>query len=168
MSSQVLTEQTLSLEQSALTAWVRLLRTHAALKRDFNARLQFEHGLTVNDYEALLLLSHESDQRLKRVVLAERLQLTPSGVTRLLDGLEAAGFVEKGSCESDARITYAVLTGSGSEKLKEASCSHVAAVRELFGERFGDDELRTLGELLGRLPGGATDSAECAVGPTAA
>jgi DNA-binding MarR family transcriptional regulator len=162
MSSQVLTEQ--ALEEVALTAWVRLLRTHAALKREFNAKLQVEHGLTVNDYEALLLLSHEPEQRLKRVVLAERLQLTPSGVTRLLDGLEAVGHVEKGSCDSDARITYAVLTESGREKLEQASCSHVAAVRELFGERLEDDELKVLGELLGRLPGGNTDSGECAVG----
>lgn len=163
MSSQVLSQQVLAPEGIALTAWVRLLRTHAAMKRDFNSRLQAEHGLTVNDYEALLLLSHDPDRRLKRVVLAERLQLTPSGVTRLLDGLEAAGFVEKGGCDSDARVTYAVLTGTGSDKLKEASCSHVAAVRELFGERLADDELRTLGELLGRLPGGSADGGECTV-----
>ena len=163
MSSQVLTDQALRQEEAALTAWVRLLRTHAALKRGFNARLQLEHGLTVNDYETLLLLSHEPDRRLKRVVLADRLQLTPSGVTRLLDGLEAAGYVEKASCASDARITYAVLTETGGEKLSEASCSHVAAVRELFGERLDDDELRTLGELLGRLPGGGVDGAECTV-----
>ena len=163
MSSQVLSQQVLAPEEIALTAWVRLLRTHSALKRDFNSRLQNEHRLTVNDYEALLLLSHDADRRLKRVVLAERLQLTPSGVTRLLDGLEAAGFVEKGSCDSDARVTYAVLTATGSAKLNEASCSHVAAVRELFGERLDDDELRTLGELLGRLPGGNVDGGECAV-----
>ena len=161
MSSQVLSQQ-----EFALTAWVRLLRTHAALKRGFNSQLQVEHGLTVNDYEALLLLSHEPDRQLKRVVLADRLQLTPSGVTRLLDGLEAGGFVEKGSCASDARVTYAVLTDTGSEKLQQASCSHVAAVQELFGERFDDDELRLLGELLGRLPGGSADGADCAVGPS--
>ena len=160
MSSQVLSQQELS-----LTAWVRLLRTHASMKRGFNAQLQVEHGLTVNDYEALLLLSHEPDRRLKRVVLAERLQLTPSGVTRMLDGLEAAGFVEKASCASDARVTYAVLTASGHEKLEQASCSHVAAVRALFEERLDEGELRTLGELLGRLPGGGADSAECAVEP---
>jgi DNA-binding MarR family transcriptional regulator len=164
MSSQVLIEQVPSTQELALTAWVRLLRTHAALKREFNAKLQAEHGLTVNDYEALLLLSHEPDQRLKRVVLADRLQLTPSGVTRLLDGLEASGHVEKASCDSDARITYAVLTDSGRQKLERASCSHVAGVRELFGERLDDDELRQLGELLSRLPGGSTGSGECAVG----
>jgi DNA-binding MarR family transcriptional regulator len=152
-------------QELALTAWVRLLRTHASTKRRFNTQLQLQHGLTVNDYEALLLLSREPDRRLKRVVLADRLQLTPSGVTRLLDGLEAAGFVKKASCASDARVTYAVLTDTGHEKLEQASCSHVAAVRELFGSRLDEDELRTLGELLGRLPGGDADSGECDIAP---
>jgi len=164
MSGQVLSQQ-----EFALTAWVRLLRAHASMKRSFNAQLLAEHGLTVNDYEALLLLSHEPDRRLKRVVLAERLQLTPSGVTRLLDGLEAAGYVEKASCAGDARVTYAVLTDAGHQKLEQASCSHVAAVRALFAERLDDDELRTLGELLGRLPGGASaGGADCTVEPAPA
>lgn len=162
MTRQVLPPQASS-ETLALTAWVRILRAHASLKRSFNAQLLADHGLTVNDYEALLLLSHEPDARLKRVVLADRLQLTPSGVTRLLDGLEAAGFVEKGSCASDARVTYAVLTDTGREKLTQASCSHVAAVRALFSERLDDGELETLGALLGRLPGGDANAADCTV-----
>jgi len=160
MTSQVLTTQELS-----LTAWVRLLRAHAALKRSFNALLQAEHGLTVNDYEALLLLSRAEEGRLKRVELAERLQLTPSGVTRLLDGLEGAGYVAKAACDADARITYAVLTAEGQSKLEEASCSHVRAVSALFSERFDADELRMLGELLLRLPGAAdADPGACTAG----
>ena len=78
--------------------------------------------------------------------------LTPSGVTRLLDGLERAGYVEKGSCRPDARVTYAVLTDAGLDKLGEASTSHVAQIRELFEQRFDPDELATLADLLGRLP----------------
>jgi hypothetical protein len=50
-------------------------------------------------------------------------------------------------------VTYAVLTGEGSEKLASASCSHVAAIEKLFSERYSPDELRALAELLGRLPG---------------
>ena len=157
MSCQVLSDQ-----EYALAAWVRLLRAHAALKRGFNARLQVEHGLTVNDYEALLLLSQAEEGRLKRIALADRLQLTPSGVTRLLDGLERAGWVVKAACDTDARVTYAVLTESGRTKLGQASCSHVAAVSALFSERFEPDELRTLGELLLRLPGASdADPAAC-------
>jgi DNA-binding MarR family transcriptional regulator len=159
MSSQVLRSQVLS---PALDAWVRLLHSHAAVTRALSADLQSQHGLTINDYEALLLLSRAEDNALKRVELAEGLLLTPSGVTRLLDGLELAGWVEKGSCKSDARVTYAVLTEAGREKLEHAAGSHVAAVRALFEASLDDEELGTLAELLGRLPGAAdADPASC-------
>jgi DNA-binding MarR family transcriptional regulator len=79
--------------------------------------------------------------------------LTPSGVTRLLDGLERDGWVTKGQCDSDARVTYAVLTEEGRERLELAGRSHVGQIREIFVERFSDEELDTLIDLLGRLPG---------------
>ena len=79
--------------------------------------------------------------------------LTPSGVTRLLDGLERDGWVRKGQCDSDARVTYAVLTDEGRERLESAGRTHVAQIREIFEERFSAEELETLVELLGRLPG---------------
>lgn len=152
---------------SALTVWVRLLRAHAAMARTFNAQLQAEHGMTINDFEALLLLSRAPDRRLKRVELAERIQLTPSGVTRMLDGLQAAGWVAKGECSEDARVTYAVLTAAGREKLEAAYGTHTGAVAQLFTERFDDAELEALALLLGRLPGAAeADAGSCDVGAT--
>ena len=144
----------------SLEAWVRLLRGHSATVRSLNAQLVSEWGLTINDYEALLHLSHAEGGRLRRTDLVQNLQLTPSGVTRLLDGLEDAGLVEKLNCESDARVNWAVITDAGRTKLQDAACSHVAAIRELFEERFSADELRTLAELLGRLPGARTASGE--------
>jgi DNA-binding MarR family transcriptional regulator len=156
LSRQVLTDQ----GYPALTAWLRLFRSHSATRRALDADLQAQHGLTATDFEALLLLSR-AEAPLRRVDLAEGLALTPSGITRLLDGLEASGLVEKSYCSSDARVTYAVLTDNGRERLAQASCSHVAAVRELFEDRFTDDELETLVELLGRLPGAGGEASEC-------
>lgn len=159
MSSQVLSTQT----SAALDAWARLLRGHASTTRSLSGSLVADHGLTINDYEALLLLSRADDNLMRRVDLAAELLLTPSGVTRLLEGLESAGLVAKATCKSDARVTYAVLTAAGRRKLEEASRSHLAAVRALFEGRFSDDELETLAELLGRLPGtSAADGADCA------
>jgi len=160
VTSQILTTQA---STRSLDAWVRLLRGHAATTRSLSAELVAEHGLTINDYEALLLLSRAEGNHLKRVELAEGLILTPSGVTRLLNGLECAGYVDKGSCPTDARVHYAVLTEGGARKLAEASGSHLEAVRALFEELFDEDELTTLAELLGRLPGAAgADGAACA------
>ena len=81
---------------------------------------------------------------MRRVDLADQVLLTASGVTRLLDGLERQGFVERASCATDRRVVYAVLTDDGLEKLREASESHVAQIDELFRARFDDDELAGL------------------------
>jgi DNA-binding MarR family transcriptional regulator len=145
--------------QVAPQAWVALLRAHAATTRELSALLVAEHGLTINDFECLLRLSRAEGQRMRRVDLAGELLLTASGVTRLLDGLEAAGYVERASCASDRRVTYAVLTEAGAAKLREAADSHIAAVEKLFRERYSEDELAHLGRLLARLPG-AEGSAE--------
>src|SRR6266545_4243392 len=124
MSSQILREQ----QTAAVRAFVSLVRAHVAATRGLSAELVDEHGLTINDYEALLLLSRAEEGQMRRVDLARGLLLTPSGVTRLLDGLERTGLVEKETCASDARVTYAVLTAAGKKKLREASRSHVASI----------------------------------------
>jgi DNA-binding MarR family transcriptional regulator len=140
---------------------VGLLRAHATTTRRMNTELVNDHGLTLNDYEVLLHLSRAEDKRLRRVDLAERVLLTPSGITRLLEGLERAGYVERASCDSDARVTYAQLTDVGAKKLAVAARSHVAAIRELFGERFEADELHALGQLLERLLSEPADDVSC-------
>jgi DNA-binding MarR family transcriptional regulator len=135
-----------------LEAWVAFLRAHTAITRELSADLQREHGLTLNDYEVLLHLSHAEGNRLRRVDLAQRVLLTASGITRLLDGLERAGFVCKETCASDARVSYAKLTEEGSAKLSVAGVTHLRGVDELFVARYSDEERATLFELLSRLP----------------
>ena len=147
MSSQVTQLRGIELE-----AWINFLRAHSAVTRQFNAELLATHGLTINDYDVLAQLSRAPEQALKRVELAERVLLTPSGITLLLKGLEAAGWVSNKPCAEDARVTYAVLTPEGTKKLDEARETHVASVRALFSERFEKDELETLASLLERLP----------------
>jgi DNA-binding MarR family transcriptional regulator len=161
LSRQVLSPQA-SPDAVQIAPWVRFLRAHASVTRELNARLIAEHGLTLNDYEVLLQLAHAPDRQLRRVDLATRVLLTASGITRLLDGLERAGYVERGQCASDARVSYAVLTDAGYEKLREAADTHLEDVQALFFERFSERELGTLAELLGRL-GGAEDATACGV-----
>jgi DNA-binding MarR family transcriptional regulator len=119
--------------------------------------------LTLNDFEALLVLSEAEEGRIKRVDLARRLLLTPSGITRLLAGLEGAGLVVRTTCPTDLRVAYAELTPAGRERLRAASCAHVASIRSLMEEHFSVDELEQLGEILGRLPGVAEGDDACAV-----
>ncbi len=135
-----------------LDSWVSFLRAHAAITRELSVQLQREHGLTLNDYEVLLHLSHAEGGMLRRVDLAERVLLTASGITRLLEGLERAGFVRKQTCASDARVSYAQLTDEGVSKLRAAAVTHLRGIDELFIGRYSGSELATLGELLARLP----------------
>jgi DNA-binding MarR family transcriptional regulator len=144
-----------------LSAWIGLIRAHASTTKRFNAELVAEHGLTLNSYEVLLHLARADERRLRRVDLAERVLLTPSGITRLLEGLERSGYVERASCESDARVTYAQLTDTGESKLRAAAKTHVAGIREFFGERFSNEELEALGQLLERLPADPPDDTDC-------
>lgn len=142
-------------------AWAGLLRAHASITRRFNAELVAEHGLTLNAYEVLLRLAHAPDRRMRRVDLSEEVLLTPSGITRLLAGLEESGYVERASCESDARVTYAQLTDDGLAKLRDAAPTHVAGIRSLFLGRFSAEELETLRDLLHRLPLAPADDESC-------
>lgn len=138
---------------AAIDAFVRLVRAHAAVTRQLSAQLSDDHGLNISAYEALLHLARAPESRLRRVDLAGDLLLTAGGVTRLLDGLEREGFVTRETCESDRRVSYAVLTKAGRDKLREASKSHTRQIRELLGGCYDEDELGQLVSLLDRLPG---------------
>lgn len=152
MPSQVLSTQ------ASIEVFVALLRAHAATTRQLNAQLLSEHGLTINNYEVLLRLSRSPDRRMRRVDLASEVLLTASGITRLLDGLERSGYVERGACDSDRRVVYAVLTDAGAEKVEAAGASHRAQIQELLTARLDDSELESLAALLARL---GEDSPDC-------
>jgi DNA-binding MarR family transcriptional regulator len=141
------------LDGAALEAWRSYLRSHASILRVLDAELAAEHGMTTRDYEVLLYLAQSPDRRLPMSALAESTMLTRSGITRLVDGLVSAGLIERASCPSDARVSYAQLTDEGYEKLRQAGCTHVASIRRLFLERFTPEEIDQLATLLGRLPG---------------
>jgi DNA-binding MarR family transcriptional regulator len=159
-----LSTQILSPESTELETWVQWLRAHAAVTRELNADLVAAHGLTINDYEVLLHLARAPEGTLKPVELAGRVVLTPSGITRLLAGLERAGYVCRLNCEADKRVSYARVTPAGRDKLREASETHLAGVAAQFTSRFTRKELATLSELLARVPGGErTDAADCTV-----
>ena len=135
-----------------MEAWINLLRAHAVTTRQFSADLLAAHGLTLNDFDVLAQLDRAPEKALKRIDLSERVLLTPSGITRLLKGLEQAGYVANRPCAEDARVTYAVLTPEGEKKLAEARATHIADVREVFSRLFSEDELEGLAELLERIP----------------
>ena len=96
-----------------LGAWRSFIHAHARLLRRLDEELQDAHGLSLAEYDALLQLANAPGRRLRMSVLAERVLLSRSGITRLVDRLVAAGFVERSACATDARGAEAALTGKG-------------------------------------------------------
>ena len=105
-------------------------------------------------------LADAPDGRMRRIDLAHAAGVTPSGITRLLDGLEASGLVGRHYCTEDHRVTYAVITDTGRHVLRTTAETHLAGLVALFAERFTPQEVDQLVSLLGRLPG-ADDSVGC-------
>src|SRR6201988_5297482 len=141
------------LEGAALEAWRSYLQSHATILRMLDAELVSEHAITTRDYEVLLYLAQAPGRKLPMSALAESTMLTRSGITRLVDGLVAGGFIERVSCSNDARVSYAHLTDHGFAKLRDAGCTHVGSIRRLFLEHFDADEIGRLAQPLWGCPG---------------
>jgi DNA-binding MarR family transcriptional regulator len=84
-------------------------------------------------------------------VLAERVVLSRSGITRLVDRLEAAGSVERHACTTDARGQEAMLTADGLTRLRAAATTHLTGVRRYFLDRLDAAELAGLEPSLARV-----------------
>src|SRR4051812_21534257 len=86
-----------------IDAWRTFLVAHARLTRQLDDELQATHGLSLAEYDALPQTATAPNRRVRMNVLAERVILSRSGITRLVDRLEAQGSVERIACETDAR-----------------------------------------------------------------
>ena len=116
------------LDDHEMAAWRSFVETHHDLISAIEADLA-PSGLTLGDYQVLVYLTEAEDQQLRMCDLAERLQLSPSGLTRRLDGLVKAGWVERRSSEVDRRVMLAGVTEAGRAQLASAAPDHVASVR---------------------------------------
>ena len=135
-----------------MATWTRFLKAHSAISRRLERDLAEEHSLTLSDYDVLLQVWRGPDEGLRPVELSKAVLLTRSGITRLVQGLEREGLVERRDCPDDARGFLVALTPEGVELLVRARQTHLAGVAELFADRYSDDELADLMRLLERLP----------------
>jgi DNA-binding MarR family transcriptional regulator len=133
--------------------WRSFLRAHASVTTRLEAELA-DTGLPLAWYDVLLQLVEAPRRRLRMADLADRVLLSRSGLTRLVDRLQKEGYVTRERSADDARGTYTVLTRAGFDALRLAAPVHLAGVRDHFMRVYTDDELRKLGELLARLDGG--------------
>lgn len=132
----------------------RAWRNYIMTAHDLAAALEADlapHGLTMGDYEVLVWLSEADDNRMRMCDLANALQLSPSGLTRRLDGMVKAGWVERASCASDRRVMYAHLTPAGRQKMEASAPIHVESVRRHVLDPLGAEGVEQLGNIFGRI-----------------
>jgi DNA-binding MarR family transcriptional regulator len=134
-----------------LEAWRTFLFAHMQVRRQLERELEAEQGMSLPEYEVLLVLAYSSERRLRMSELADMVVLSRSGATRLVDRLEAEGLVERVSCDTDRRGQWAQLTEAGYERLRRASPTHLRGIAEHFLDRIPPDELSALHATLRRV-----------------
>jgi DNA-binding MarR family transcriptional regulator len=134
-----------------MDAWRSFIHAHARITRRLDEELQAAHGLSLAEYDALLQIAHAPGRRIRMNLLAERVILSRSGITRLVDRLEGAGAVERVACVTDARGQEAALTPLGLQRLREAAQTHLDGVRRYFLDRLDEPELSGLERALARV-----------------
>ncbi len=134
-----------------LRAWRTLLTAQAVVLDAIEGQLQDERQLPLAWFEVLARLSSTEGGAVRMQDLADRLVLSRSGVTRLVDRIEAAGLIERASCPSDRRGTFAVLTDAGRRAFAGAHSVVDRAVEEHFARHLDPSETRLLGSILAKL-----------------
>jgi DNA-binding MarR family transcriptional regulator len=134
-----------------LETWRSFLVAHAQVRRQLERELQAEQSLGLGEYEVLLMLARADDRKLRMSELADLLVLSRSGVTRLVDRLHAEALVERGSCDTDRRGSWAILTDAGLARLRRASPTHLRGVGVHFLDRIPPAELDALRHTLDRI-----------------
>lgn len=152
------------LAPAELAAWRGLLRVHAALAKLLDAELARAHDLPLSSYEVLITLQAAPAKRCRMAELADRVLLSRSGMTRLVDRLEREGLLERDTCTSDGRGCFAVLTEAGGRLLAQARPTHLAGVRERFLAHFAEDELATMAGWWERIVPGSSSEADLTPG----
>jgi len=96
-------------------------------------------------------LDQAAGGRLRRVDLADRLELNQSSVTRMLAPMEKVGWVARAEDARDGRVGYVVLTAAGRRLAREGAKTLAHQATSLFGDLWTEREVETLARLLGRL-----------------
>ena len=138
------------LSADEMRAWRAFIGTNADLLGALEADLALQ-GVDLGDYQVLVYLSEAEGNQMRMCDLAERLQLSPSGLTRRLDGLVQSGLVERVPSDLDRRVMLAQLTTEGLAKLDTAYPDHLASVRRYVIDRLDRADVVALGRIFSTI-----------------
>ena len=139
------------LSEEEQRAWRGLLQMTSQLNARMNRQLQDDYGLSLTDYEVLVVLSEAPRGRRRVFELAAELAWEQSRVSHQLARMQRRGLVAREECPTDARGAFAVLTETGRAAIERAAPAHVAMVRELVFDGLSRDQLAALTEVSSRV-----------------
>lgn len=140
-----------SYTERELAAWRGLLEVHAEVTGILDSQMHAEHGISLSAYEVLMFLADAPDRRMRMAEISDRVLLSRSGCTRLVDRLVDLGYVTRCAAESDRRGFYAELTESGAGKIKAARRTHRRGVHERFLDRLSPEDQQALANIWSRF-----------------
>lgn len=138
-------------DRVGLQAWELLLRTQASLVATIGQEVEAMSGLPLSWYDVLLELSREPGQRLRMTELSERVVLSRSQVSRVVDRMSDVGLVSKESDPADGRATFALLTESGTARLRSAAPHYLDSIEHHFSSKLDRKEAELIVQALRRI-----------------
>ncbi len=141
----------MKIDEPHLTAWRNFITAHARLIDQIDRELVVAECIPLHWYDVLVELAEAPERRLRMHELADKVVLSRSGLTRLVDRLENAGLLARQADPSDRRGSFAVLTDKGREALRQSWPVYAHGIREHFATLISPGEAQTLTEIFTRL-----------------
>ena len=138
-------------DETRLAAWRALLNAHAAAVGAIERDLAADGNIPLIWYDVLVALSEAPDERLRLHELADRVVLSRSGLTRLVDRLEQAGLLRREACPSDRRGAFAVLTDEGRAALRRTWPAYARGIEARFARHLSEGEAAAVATALDRV-----------------
>jgi DNA-binding MarR family transcriptional regulator len=145
------TETSPTLTEHELAAWRGLLVAHARITQQLDTQMHAEHGLSASEYEVLMFLDDAPEHRMRMSDIADRVLLSRSGCTRLVDRLVELGYVTRCAATTDGRGLFAQLTTAGLETVTAARITHREGIRRFFLSHLTATDLIALGDIWTRF-----------------
>lgn len=132
-------------------AWRSIMETHGAILPKLDSDLREKCGIDIQTYDALLHVIEADEQGIRMADLAAAVLISKSGITSLVDRLEASAYLQRNPDRDDRRATRITLTASGEVKFRAAAQVHLAGIEEHFAGLISDEEALTIAETLERV-----------------
>lgn len=139
------------LREDQLAVWRAFVNAHAAVIRRIEKDLSAKRQVPLTWYDVLVALYQAPEKKLRMSELADKVVLTPSGVTRLVERLEKEGLVRRERTDEDRRGAYAVLTREGKRAFLQAWPTYAQGIQAYFINMLNEDECRVIGSCLSRI-----------------